>query len=45
MEIASLFFDKEWWINNLNADPPGLIGAGNGLGLFPDFGDFRSCIG
>jgi len=27
------FFDKEWWNNNLNSEPPGFIGAGTGLPL------------
>ncbi|MFB0562656.1 MAG: TylF/MycF/NovP-related O-methyltransferase [Candidatus Lokiarchaeia archaeon] len=45
MEIASLFFDKEWWRNNLNCYPPGLIGAGSGLGLIPESGGFTSAIG
>lgn len=45
MEIASLFFDKDWWRNNMDGDPPGLVGAGNGLGIFPESGGFRSYIG
>lgn len=45
LEIASLFFDKAWWRDNLNSDPPGLIGAGSGLGLVPAVGHFRSAIG
>jgi len=44
-EISFLFFDKEWWNNNLNSNPPGLIGAGTGIGLFPDNGGFKSAIG
>lgn len=44
-DIAFLFFDKEWWRANLNCDPPGLIGAGSGLGLFPGIGGFWSALG
>jgi predicted O-methyltransferase YrrM len=41
-EIASLFFDPSVW----NGDPPGLIGAGSGLGLSPmPDGTFGSCLG
>jgi len=45
MEIASLFFDKEWWKKNIGSAPPGLIGAGNGLGLYPAKGGFASALG
>ncbi len=45
MEIASLFFDKLWWKKNLASAPPGLIGAGNGLGLVADSDGFKSSIG
>jgi len=45
LEIASLFFDKEWWRKHLNSNPPGLIGAGNGLGLVPECGGFKSALG
>ncbi|HKV40003.1 MAG TPA: TylF/MycF/NovP-related O-methyltransferase, partial [Blastocatellia bacterium] len=44
-EIASFFYDKEWWQVNLGCDPPGLVGAGNGLGLFAGTGGFHSDIG
>src|SRR5690349_10824537 len=30
---VSLFFSERWWKENLDADPPGLIGGGTGLGL------------
>ena len=33
MEIASLFFSERWWKDNLNSTPPGLIGAGTGIGI------------
>lgn len=33
MEFASLFFSDEWWQKNLGCTPPGLIGAGSGIGL------------
>jgi len=42
MEIASLFFSGEWWCGNLRCLPPGLVGAGTGLGLLPAAGGFRS---
>lgn len=45
MEIASLFFDNEWWSQNLKCKPSGLVGAGNGLGLLPHRGAYRSAIG
>jgi O-methyltransferase len=45
LEMASLFFDREWWQKNFNSDPPGLIGAGNGLGLMPSDGPFGSDVG
>jgi hypothetical protein len=45
IEISSLFFEKQWWQDNFNSEPPGLIGAGNGLGLQPASGGFESCIG
>jgi hypothetical protein len=44
-EIAAAFFDQEWWHSNLHCDPPGLVGAGNGLGLLPANGGFRSDLG
>src|SRR3972149_5718116 len=33
LEVVSLFHDREWWHTNLNCNPPGLVGAGSGLGL------------
>lgn len=45
LEIASLFFDQNWWQKNLKTNPPGLIGAGNGLGLFPQPGGAGSPLG
>jgi O-methyltransferase len=45
MEIASLFFDSSWWRTNLGCEPPGLVGAGNGLGLMPKRGGYSSPIG
>jgi len=33
LAFVSLFFDKEWWQNNLKSPPPGFIGAGTGLPL------------
>lgn len=45
LEIAGLFFDRQWWRETLGTDPPGLVGAGNGLGLFPAEGGSRSSVG
>jgi len=46
MEIASLFFDPTWWKVHLQCAPPGLVGAGSGLGLYvSDQGFFRSSLG
>jgi len=33
MEIASLFFSESWWKENGDAEPPGLVGAGSGIGI------------
>ncbi len=35
-EIASLFFNDQWWNENLCMPSPGLVGAGIGLPLGPD---------
>ena len=32
-EIASLFFSEKWWGDHLKTSPPGLVGAGTGIGL------------
>lgn len=45
MEIARLFFDREWWRSTFDSEAPGLIGAGTGLGLIPGSGGFRSALG
>lgn len=45
MEIASLFFDQRWWKECLDHEPPGLVGAGSGLGLIPRAGGFSSPLG
>lgn len=45
LEIASLFFDRKWWDQNVGGEPPGLIGAGSGLGLIPRSGAFGSPLG
>lgn len=44
-EIAALFFDRQWWQENMQCVFPGLIGAGSGLGLIPAQGGFHSAIG
>jgi hypothetical protein len=44
-EMAQLFYDKEWWRERLEEEPPGLVGAGNGVGLFLHRGGFRSGLG
>jgi O-methyltransferase len=45
MEIASLFFSENWWAENLRSAPPGLVGAGNGLGLWLEPGGASSGLG
>lgn len=42
VEISALFFDRDWWRENLGCDAPGLIGAGSGLGLIPTGKGYRS---
>ncbi len=32
-EIAALFYSEAWWRENLQTEPPGLVGAGTGVGL------------
>lgn len=32
-EISQLFYSESWWQTHLKTTPPGLIGAGTGLGL------------
>jgi O-methyltransferase len=44
-EIASLFFDEDWWERNVGDRAPGLIGAGTGLGLDPLIGGWGSQLG
>lgn len=34
IEMSSFFFDKGWWLTHLYFSPPGLLGAGTGLGLY-----------
>ena len=43
--IAAAFYDKPWWHTALGVLPPGLIGAGGGLGLEPSPGGYVSDIG
>jgi O-methyltransferase len=45
VEIAALFFGETWWQSKMGCTPPGLIGAGTGLGLLPAAGGFRSALG
>jgi hypothetical protein len=32
-EVVRIFFDQQWWHNELGEEPPGLIGSGIGLPL------------
>lgn len=45
VELVSLFFDREWWREHLGCEPPGLVGAGSGLGLHPGSNGFSSLLG
>ncbi|WP_435153731.1 TylF/MycF/NovP-related O-methyltransferase [Haladaptatus sp. DFWS20] len=45
MEISTLFFDADWWHGTLDREPPGLVGAGSGLGLHPEHNGFGSLLG
>jgi O-methyltransferase len=45
VEIASLFYSGCWWKNQFHCEAPGLVGAGNGLGLMPTRGGYSSPIG
>jgi O-methyltransferase len=44
-ETAAFFFDTEWWRRELDCEPPGLIGAGSGVGLWPRAGMWGSSLG
>jgi O-methyltransferase len=45
-EIFSVFNDHEWWYGELNCAPPGLVGGGSGIGLYPtNHGYYGSCLG
>ncbi len=44
MEIATLFFEPDWWADTLDEQPPGLVGAGSGLGLHPGDNGFSSLL-
>ena len=45
LEIANLFFSESWWQQHFECAPPGLNGAGTGLGLIPRPGGFGSALG
>jgi hypothetical protein len=45
MGIASAFFSENWWSSAADCAPPGLVGAGTGLGLLPAAGGYRSDLG
>ena len=45
LAVAGLFFDTDWWKATFHSDPPGLIGVGNGVGLYPHQGGFKSALG
>jgi O-methyltransferase len=44
-QVAGLFFDPSWWMTEMHSKPPGLVGAGNGLGLLLRPGGFGSSLG
>lgn len=33
LDYCALFYSERWWRDNLDRDPPGLVGAGSGVGL------------
>ena len=43
--VSSFFYDEAWWREHLDAAPPGLVGAGSGLGLEPVAGGWISSLG
>lgn len=45
-QVSKLFYDSEWWEDTLDQKPPGLVGAGKGLGLRtePDKNGYHSDI-
>jgi hypothetical protein len=43
--VAGLFFDPDWWATQVESEPPGLVGAGNGLGLLLRRDGFGSSLG
>jgi O-methyltransferase len=45
IQVAGLFYDQAWWANEMNTQPPGLVGGGNGLGLLLRPGGFGSSLG
>lgn len=45
LEMAQLFYDRQWWEQEVGVAPPGLVGAGNGIGLFLRPGGFVSGLG
>lgn len=44
MDMADLFFDREWWRETLDTEAPGLVGAGSGIGLHPGSNGFSSLL-
>ena len=45
-EISALFYDREWWNDRLQCEPPGLVGGGSGIGLaVNERGFYGSCLG
>ncbi|MFC7082328.1 class I SAM-dependent methyltransferase [Halorussus caseinilyticus] len=36
--VSQLYFDRDWWQTTLDTSPPGLVGAGSGLGCIPSDG-------
>ena len=37
LKVVRIWFDKEWWLKNLNQDPPGYIGSGCGINIDKEF--------
>ena len=44
IDVVSIWFDNEWWRENLNCDAPGYIGSGCGIPLGGKYSSLRYSI-